>query len=278
MTACDGNYFFQMGNYGFRLYAHDRDEEDVCRLCWRNALPGGRPFPLIPEAGALSLGRIVTGPFARSAPALFFVAEDLTSGKLIGYLTGTEGGAVATAEGEVPWAIWRNSTSQQIAADEFGEFSPKVYIPTYGFVEGVKFLYTVSLGQRAMRFLLHEEFNGESEMPELPASPEFHFQVEKRCRGQGIGCKLIEHFLSRLCDEEHNNVCAQVTVCEGQKSLAYYRRMSVGGKKLWNIYDRRETTMYTPDEKEAWGLGPVVENLSLVADRKRLLAFVTGEP
>jgi GNAT superfamily N-acetyltransferase len=277
MAPRDGEYFLVMGNYGFRLYAHDRDEEDVCKLCWKNALPGGRPFPLIPEAGSRSFGRIITGPFAKCAPTLFYVVDDLTSNRLVGYLTGAEGNAVETAEGAIPWGTHRDRIARQIASDEFGEISPKVCIPTFGFVEGVKFLYTASLGPRAIQFLLHEKLNGEREMPRMPAGPEFHFQVEKKYRGQGIGRKLIEHFVSRLSGRREKNLSAQVTVCQGQKSLSYYRSMSVGGKKLWKIYDKRETTIYTPDEKQAWGLGPRVENVSLVADRDRLLAFVRQE-
>jgi hypothetical protein len=50
--------------------------------------------------------------------------------------------------------------------------------------------------------------------------------------------------------------------------------MSVGGEQLWEIYDRRETAIYTSEEKERCGLGPLVENVSLLADRERLLAFV----
>jgi GNAT superfamily N-acetyltransferase len=274
MSRVEDEYILRMGSYGFRTYAHDRDEKDVCKLCWGNALPGGRPFPLIPEAGALSFGRIVTGPFARYAPELFFVADDLTSGRFVGYLSGADGSAVETAEGAIPWAAWRNRIARQIASDEFGEISPKVCIPAYGFVEGVKFLFTVSLGPRAIEFLLHEKFNGDREMPKLPAGPEFHFQVEKTHRGKGIGRKLVEHFLLQLKGEKFKKVCAQVTVCKGQKTLDYYRNMSLGGRRLWKIYDRRETAIYTPHEKEAWGLGTLVENISLTADRDTLLAFV----
>jgi GNAT superfamily N-acetyltransferase len=277
MTDRDGEYFLEKGNYGLRHYVHDRDEMAVCKLCWNNALPGGRTFPLIPEAGARSFGRIVTGPYARYALEYFYVADDLTSGKLIGYLTGAEGSFLETAEGQVSWATWRNSIAYRIAEEEFGEFSPKVCIPAYGFLEGVKFLYAVSLGPRAMQFLLHEKYNSDREMPKLPPGPEYHLQVHKGYRGLGIGSELIEHFLKQLEGEEHKTVSAQVTVCERQKSLDYYRRMSVGGAPLWSIYDRRETNIYTPEEKEAWDLGPVVENLSLVAERKRLLTFVTRE-
>jgi len=274
MTGRDSKYFFKKGNYGFRLYDPVRDEEDVCRLCWSNALPGGRPFPLIPEAGAVSFGRVVTGPFARFAPEYFFVADDRTKGKLIAYLTGAEGSPVETASGKVSWLSWRDGIARQIAEEEFGEISPKLYIPAFGFLEGAKFLRTLSLGTRAVQFLLHAKSHNDTEMPKMPQCPEFHFHVEKGHRGEGIGSKLIEHFVSQFAAAKYKKICAQVTVCEGQKPLDYYQGMSVDGQKLWKIYERRETTMYSNEEKRVWNLGPRVENVTLVADKERLLAFV----
>jgi len=266
-----------MGSYGFRRYEHERDEKDVCELCWKNALPGGRPFPLIPEAGAVSFGRVVTGPFAKYARDFFYVVNELSSGELVGYLTGAEGGPVKTKEGELPWMLWRDRVAQQIAEDEFGEISSRLWIPAWRFVEGVKLLYTISLGPRAMQFLLHAKRSHEQEMPEMPPCPEFHFQVAKGHRGRGIGGKLIDYFLRQLTAKKFKEIGAQVTVCEGQTPLAHYARMTVRGAKLWRIYDRRETAMYTADEKRAWALGPVVENVTLVAEKKRLLAFVRSD-
>lgn len=274
MEDLDTRYFARLGNYGFRLYDHDRDERDVCKLCWSNALPGGRPFILIPEAGAISFGRIITGPFARYAPEYFYVADDLNSGGLIGYLTGAEGGPIKTPEGEVPWMEWRDKTAESIGEDEFGEISLKLYFPAYAYLEGGKLLYTLSLGRRAVQFLLHAKFNNAKEMPKAPPCPEFHFQVAKEHRGSGIGVKFVEHFVSQFPASRYKKVCAQVTVCEGQKTLSYYQRMAYRGKKIWKVYDKKETTLYTDAEKQEWGLGRVVENATLVADKKRLLAFV----
>jgi GNAT superfamily N-acetyltransferase len=274
VPAQDHDYFLKSGDYGFRLYEHDRDEEAVCRLCWSNALPGGRPFALIPEPGALSFGRIVTGPFARYAPTEFFVADDLTTGKLVGYLTGADGGAVETGGDQIPWLRWRDRTAHRIAECEFGEISPRLLLPGHPLMECTKLLYTVSLGPRAIQFLLHEMLNAEREMPRLPACPEFHFQVAREHRGNGIGNRLLGHFLRRLIADNHRQIGAQVTVCEGQVSLEYYERMRVRGKRLWSIYDRRETTLYTDQEKRDWELGHLVENLSLVAETDRLLEFV----
>ncbi len=277
MADRSGKYFLETSDCGLRLYEHDRDEEAVCRLCWKNALPGGRPFPLIPEAGALSFGRIITGPFAQCAPDTFYVADDLTNGELIGYLTGAKGGSVAEADGDVPWIVWRDRIAHRIAEGEFGEISPKLFHPAQHFVEGTKLLYTMSLGPRAIQFLLHVMVHGNKEMPDLPTCPEFHFQVEAKHRGRGIGGRLLELFVSRLPAETHTEIGAQVTVCDGQVPLSYYESMSVGDEPLWRVCDRRETTMYTDEEKRVWELGARVENVSLVATKSRLLAFVRRE-
>ena len=274
MDVSERDYFLQSENYGFRVYDHDTDELGVCELCWSNALPGGRPFPLIPAAGAVSFGRIVTGPFAEYAGAYFYVADDLSTGELVGYFTGAEGSAVETPDGRVSWMTWRDRKAEQIAENEFGELSYRLYMPGYGYLQGIKFLYTWSLGPRAIQFLLHAKQNNIKEMPKMPDCPEYHFHVAKGHRGKGIGSTFIEHFLTRFPSSEYEEVCAQVTVCSGQKSLDYYRRMTYEGQRVWKVYEKRETQMYTEAEKREWNLGPVVENVSLVAAKDRLLAFV----
>jgi len=276
MGSSDTQYFLKSGKYGFRLYDHERDEQAVCRLCWANALPGGRGFVLIPEAGAVSFGRIVTGPFAKYAPEYFYVADDLRTGNLVGYLTGAEGGPVKTKKRKMAWMDWRDKTAERIAEKEFGEISFKLSLPIYGFLEGAKFFYALSLGSRAIQFLLHAKFNGANEMPKAPPCPEFHFHVASGHRGEGIGRKFIEHFVSRFSAGKNQKVCAQVTVCEGHKDLDYYDSMKYRGKNVWKVFDRKETAMYTNTEKQQLGLGRVVENVSLVADRKKLLAFIRG--
>ena len=275
MDPADKQYLFKMGNYGFRVYDPVRDEEAVCKLCWSNALPGGRPFPLIPEAGAVSFGRIVTGPFAQYAGEYFYVVDALSTAEVVGYLTGAEGSDVQTKKGAVPWMQWRDECAQQIAEKEFGEISFKLYLPMLGYLESRKFLYTLSLGGRAVQFLLHAKFNNSKEMPRAPACPEYHFHVKQGHRRQGIGSKLIEHFLGQFPNKKkYRKICAQVTVCDGHKSLEYYTGQTYQGKRVWRVYDKKETAMYSASEKKAWGLGPVVENVSLLADRKRLLAYV----
>jgi GNAT superfamily N-acetyltransferase len=241
-------------------------------------LPGGRPFPLVPKSGAVSFSRIVTGPFAEYAREYFYVADDLGTGKLVGYFTGAEGGPVKTGDGKVPWILWRDRMAEQIAEREFGEISFRLYIPGYAYLEGAKFLYTLSLGPRAIQFLLHAKYNNAEEMPKAPDCPEYHFHVAKGHRGEGIGSKFIEHFLTRLSASKYDKVCAQVTVCKAQKTLDYYLGMTYKGKRIWTVYDKRETRMYTDAEKKEWHLGPVVENVSLIAKKDRLLAFVRHQP
>ncbi len=277
MGCADTQYFLVENNYGFRQYDHDRDEKAVCRLCWSNALPGGRPFPLIPEAGALSFGRIVTGPFAKHQPNYFYVVDELNSGKLIGYLTGAEGSPKKIKNGKVAWMERRDKAAKQIAENEFGKLSYRFDLPIQGFLEGSKLLYTLSLGPRAVQFLLHAKFRGAEEMPTAPGCPEFHYHVAKGYRGQGIGSMLIAHFVSQFSAEKYRKICAQVTVCDGQKPLSYYKQMSYEGKKVWKVFNKKETAMYTAAEKREWSLGEVVENVSLVADKNILLAYVRRE-
>ncbi len=269
------DYFLTTGSYGFRAYDHRQDEAPVCKLCWRNALPGGRPFPLIPKAGALSFGRIVTGPYAEFAGEFFYVVDNLSDGKLVAYFTGAEGGAVETGDGEVSWMQFRDRTAERIAEAEFGEISLKMYMPVYSYLESRKLMYALSLGPRAIQFLLHAKLHNCNEMPDAPECPEFHFHVAKGHRGNGIGRRLIQCFVKNFPEKKYKKICAQVTVCEGYKTLKYYKRMTYKEKRVWEVYDKRETRMYTSTEKQAWGLGPKVENVSLVANKKRLLAFVS---
>ncbi len=267
-------YFLKHRGYGFRIYDQDIDEEAVCKLCWNNALPGGRPFPLIPKAGSISFGRIVTGPFAKYANEYFYVVDDLSTGTVVGYLTGAEGSPAKTKKGKAPWMQWRDRYAEKIAEKEFGDVSLKLYLPMQGYIEGRKFLYTLSLGSRAIQFLLHAKLNNSKEMPEAPECPEYHFHVKDGHRGHGIGSMLIKHFLNQFPEKKYKKICAQVTVCEGHKTLDYYTSLSYKGKTLWKVHDKKETAMYSAMEKKKWGLGPKVENVSLVADKKQLLAFV----
>lgn len=274
MDPSSDQYLLKVGNYGFRSYDHDRDERNVCKLCWNNALPGGRPFPLIPEAGAVSFGRIVTGPYAEYAREYFYVADDLNTGNLVGYFTGSEGSEIITSDGKVPWMVWRDKKAEQIAEDEFGVTSLRLFMPVYGYLEGGKLLYTLSLGPRAIQFLLHAKASRATEMPKAPVCPEFHFHVTKKHRLKGIGRHFIEHFLTQLPAHKFKKICAQVTVCEGGHTLDYYTDMTYRGKRIWKVFDKKKTFMYTDTEKQNWGLGAVVENVTLVATRENLLAFV----
>lgn len=102
----------------------------------------------------------------------------------------------------------------QIAEREFGEISYRLYVPGYAYLEGAKFLYALSLGSRAIQFLLHAKHNDAKEMPKAPRCPECHFHVAKGHRGKGIGRRFIEHFLTRFSASKDDKVCAQVTACD----------------------------------------------------------------
>ncbi|MEA3277426.1 MAG: hypothetical protein U9Q81_19515, partial [Pseudomonadota bacterium] len=213
-------FFYKTREYGFRKYDHAKDEKAVCILCWKNSLPGGRPFLLIPEQGAMSFGRIVTGPYVQAESGYFYVAEYLNTGKIIGYATGASGKSQKTPDGTVSWMTWRDDKAEEIAMEEFGRISKQLL-----FLEGVirqseEYLYTTSLGPRAVAFLLHAKKYRKKEMPKLvPDCPEFHFQVVKKHRGKRVGTQLIIHFLEQLPAGRHEKVCMQITACEASKPL-----------------------------------------------------------
>jgi len=270
--------FFRINKVGLRGYDQGGDEQAVCRLCWKNALPGGRPFPLIPKYGAVSFGRIVTGPYEQGAGKYFYVAEDLGTEQIVGYFTGATGQGVKTPAGTLSWMTWRDNTAMRIAEEEFGDLFHHYALSEELTVETPKYLYTASLGARAIAFLLHAKHYHALEMPELPsATPEFHYQVAKKYRSMGIGKQLLLHFLKQLGSDLGHEVCMQVTVCQAGKSLEEYTGMRHKGKPLWEVYNRRVTKMYTDKEKKKWGLGPVVENVTLVAGRERLLSFLENK-
>ncbi|MEA3275355.1 MAG: hypothetical protein U9Q81_08740, partial [Pseudomonadota bacterium] len=127
---------------------------------------------------------------------------------------------------------------------------------------------------RAVAFLLHAKKYRKKEMPKLaPDCPEFHFQVAKKHRGKRVGTQLIIHFLEQLPAGRHEKVCMQITACEASKPLEFYTSIKYKGDQIWKVYDRKETGMYTKKEKKKWDLGPVVENITLIADRRKLLLY-----
>lgn len=254
----------------YRLYDPETDEAQVCDIVHAGALPGGRRFPLVPKTRALSFGRIVTGPFAKKEPDNFLVAVDQSGGKeiVVGYLTG------ALRERHIKE---RNRLAEQIALDEFGGvnlFSP---------FDTLKAFVTVgTVPKRSIKFLLHAMNNQAKEMPETPPEEsirfgEWHWSTHPKYRGQNISISALVYFLQTALDEGIESICIQVTVCEGTKTvgknLPYYLKMKHKGTAVWELYDIKETHMYTEAEKKEWRLGTNVYNATLYTETELLHEF-----
>ena len=68
-----------------------------------------------------------------------------------------------------------------IAGEEFGDLFHHYILSEKLIVETPKYLYTASLGARAIAFLLYAKHYHVLEMPALPsATPEFHYQMAKK--------------------------------------------------------------------------------------------------
>jgi len=260
----------------YRLYDPETDEAQVCDIVHAGALPGGRRFPLVPQNRSLSFGRIITGPFAQKEPDNFIVAVDHSGGKeqVVSYLTG------ALREQHIEE---RDRLATQIALDEFGGVSLLSPLDT------LKAFITVGTApKRTLRFLLHAMHNQADEMPETPPEErirfgEWHWSTHPQYRGQHISMSVLVYFLQKALDEGIESICIQVTICEGSESetlgkdLAYYLAMNHKGATVWELYDIKETRMYTEAEKKEWGLGAHVYNASLYTETELLLAFTKSQ-
>jgi hypothetical protein len=254
----------------YRLYDPETDEAQVCDIVHAGALPGGRRFPLVPQTRSLSFGRIITGPFAQKEPDNFIVAIDHSGGeeKVVSYLTG------ALREQHIEE---RNRLATQIALNEFGGVSLLSPLDT------LKAFITVGTApKRTLRFLLHAMHNQADELPQTPPEGsirfgEWHWSTHPRYRGHRISIPALVYFLDKAFEEGIESICIQVTVCDGSetlgKALPYYLKMNHKGAKVWELYDIKETHMYTEAEKQEWRLGAHVYNASLYSETELLLAF-----
>jgi hypothetical protein len=89
------------------------------------------------------------------------------------------------------------------------------------------------------------------------------------------------YFLQTALDDGIDSICIQVTVCEDSEAvdrdLRYYLGMKHKGATVWELYDIKETHMYTEAEKEKWRLGPHVYNVTLYTETELLHAFTKGQ-
>ena len=87
-------------------------------------------------------------------------------------------------------------------------------------------------------FASHVIFKGESERPRRPQSgAHWHFQVDKEFRGQGIGARLLERFVTDAVDADFGLIWAEV-MAYPEKPREYFEHRG------WQIYDAKPTRIF----------------------------------
>jgi len=201
------------GEILFRKFRPNKgDEQRMRELVFNNAFLG-QPFDVICPCKQW-LGDVVLGPYIKYQPKNIQVAIHKPSGRLIGYLTGSLGGA---------------------------EFEKR----QYAMVRKQVLSLAMALSKRwkqvdyaSRLFLAHVISKGERERPLHPqCGAHMHFQVDKDFRGQGIGTALLQRFAREAIDADFDLIWAEVTAYP-QKPPEYFL------ERGWSIHDARATELF----------------------------------
>lgn len=201
------------GEILFREFRCDGDDEEQMReLVFDNAFLG-QPFDVICPCKQW-FGDVVLTPYIRYQPENIHVAIHQTSGRLVGYLTGSMGGPLFEK-------LQYNMVRKQIITLAISLTMPWT-------------LFDYAIRQ----FASHVIFKGEGERPSHPdTGVHWHFQVDKNFRGQGIGTTLFERFATNAKDAGFKHIWAEV-MAYPEKPPTYYE------DRGWHIYDARTTQIF----------------------------------
>jgi GNAT superfamily N-acetyltransferase len=197
----------------FRRFSTDGDDEREMReLLFNNAFLG-QPFDAICPCKQW-FSQVVLGPYIRHQAENIHVAVDGTSGRLIGYLTGSTGG-------EQFEQLQYNMVRRQVVS-----LAASLTMPW-------------TLFDRSSRlFAAHVIFKGESERPNHPRTGvHWHYQVDKEYRGRGIGTRLLERFVWDAIGADFGLIWAEVSSYP-QKPPEYFE------ERGWSIYDAKPTDIF----------------------------------
>lgn len=198
----------------FRRFSPDgKDESQMADLLFNNAFLG-QPFDVIcPCKGWFS--DVVLAPYIKYQQENIHVAVHQPSGRLVGYLTGSTGGAQFEA---LQYRVVR----RQVVSLTASLSMPWTF-----------------LNQSSRLFAAHVIFKGESERPLHPQSGvHWHFQVDKEFRGQGIGTGLLQRFVNDAIGAGFGLVWAEVSSYP-EKPPHYFE------DRGWSIYDAKPTDIFS---------------------------------
>jgi ribosomal protein S18 acetylase RimI-like enzyme len=190
----------------------DEDERQMRDLVFNNAFLG-QPFDVICPCKEW-FRNVVLVPYIKHQPENIHVAIHKPSGRLIGYLTGSMGG-------------------QRFEKTQYNWVRKQVMSLAVSLTMPWTFF-----DQSSRLFAAHVIFKGESERPSHPHSGvHWHFQVDKEFRGQGIGTKLLQRFVTDAAKAEFPLIWAEV-MAYTQKPRAYFE------DRGWSIYDAKPTMIF----------------------------------
>lgn len=201
------------GEILFRRFRPDGDDEPQMReLVFANAFLG-RSFDTICPCKEW-FGDVVLTPYIQHQRENIHVAVDKSSGRLIGYLTGSLGG-------------------QRFETTQYNWVRKQVVSLT------VTLSMPWSLFDHSSRsFAAHVIFKGENERPNHPQSgAHWHFQVDEDFRARGVGAKLLQRFATDAKKTDLKTIWAEV-MAYADKPPSYFE------DRGWSIHDAKPTTIF----------------------------------
>ncbi len=188
------------------------DEQQMRKLVFNNAFLG-QPFDEICQCEQW-FSDVVLSPYIRYEPENINVAVHQPTGNLVGYLTGSMGG-------------------QQFEQLQYNWVRKQVISLALSLT-----LPWTLFDQRHLLFATHVIFKGERERPSHPKSgAHWHFQVDKKFRGQGIGTALLRRFIKDAIAADFELIWAEV-MAYPEKPPEYFE------KRGWSIYDAKRTLIF----------------------------------
>lgn len=209
--ACSGD--LEQGDFMFRRFRPDGDDEQQMRkLVFDNAFLG-QPFDVICPCEQWFCDVVLT-PYIRYQSENIHVAIHKSSGRLIGYLTGSMGGSKFEK-------LQYNWVRRKVLSLAVSLTMPWTFF-----------------NQSSRLFATHVIFKGESERPSHPQSDvHWHFQVDKEFRGQGVGTILLRRFIRDAIEADFTTIWAEV-MAYPEKLPQYFE------DRGWSIYDKKPTLVF----------------------------------
>jgi len=198
----------------FRRFSPDgEDESRMGELLFDNAFLG-QPFDVICPCKQW-FSDVVLAPYIKYQPENIHVAVHKASGCLVGYLTGSTGGAQF------------EQLQYQMVRRQVVSLAASLTMPWTFF------------DQSSRSFATHVIFKGESERPVHPQSGvHWHFQVHKDFRGRGIGTELLQCFVDDAIADGFELMWAEVSSYP-ERPPDYFE------DRGWSIYDAKPTELFS---------------------------------